>query len=483
MRPLLAIPLLVFAACGFSPQDSFTGQRAGDGIAPWKDFGPIQICLGNEFIGPPASSPGGMCSPQSVVAAPCLIDADCRSRESCVCGSCRVKYCTVNSDCGIDRVCSFGQQRCDRPCLVTDDCPFTDECFNSTCRGRCLSDAECQTGEVCNSQNWCITDPCADDSDCMDEELCQIQRVPRIATEPTLMARSRSGEPAFTMWLELSDEFVQDQRAIWRATSGDGVHFTVDPARPVLEDGNAARAPSVIRTATGYILYYQYGDGEALKAASSADGAGFDSVSTVLQGGTGNAAVRAPTALLLGDGRVAVYYELGTGISLATGAPGDSLETAGAALRAADVEDPPDNGTAPQFWIDIQAVRSPVVATTVGAGGSSPRMWFSAYGQESADSLQYGEEVPIEPTYSIGYATIDAGDPATLTVWPFNPVLDRVVAFTAHRSELAPAVVQVTDDDGQPKNGYLLYYLDAETEGPDGPFTLERIGVAGNGDY
>ena len=488
MRTVSAILAIALAAtaCGFAPQDEFTGQRAGDGVAPWKDLGPVQICLGNEFIGPPASSPGGMCSPSSMVAPPCVDDGDCQSRESCVCGSCTVQYCTVNSDCREGKSCSFGQQRCDRPCLITDDCPITDECFNNTCKGRCFDDGDCQSGEVCDSQNWCITDPCSVQDDCLSGELCKVQRIPRLATEPSVLARTRASEPRFTMWIELSDQYVQDERAIWRATSADGIHYSVDPATPVIDDDNSAHAPSVVRTASGYAIYYEYADGTALRAATSSDGIRFVDVATVLDGGAGNAAVRAPAAVVLPDNDVVVYYQIGdgVGIGMATGAIAGPLTTHGPVLTPADITDPPADTNGAQFWLGVEAVRSPTAAATIGADNEpSLRMWFSAYGQESADSYQYGEMVPITPTYSIGYASASVATPAELAIWPFNPVLDRVVAFTAHRSELTPAVVQVADGSGQPVSGYLLYYLDAETEGSAGPFTLERIGVAGNGEF
>jgi hypothetical protein len=72
--------------------------------------------------------------------------------------------------------------------------------------------------------------------------------------------------------------------------------------------------------------------------------------------------------------------------------------------------------------------------------------------------------------------------PGELTPWPFNPVFDRVEAFVDHRSELAPAVVQLTDRSGVPRAGFLLYYVDAVPADVTGPTELGRLGVAVNGD-
>ena len=96
--------------------------------------------------------------------------------------------------------------------------------------------------------------------------------------------------------------------------------------------------------------------------------------------------------------------------------------------------------------------------------------------------MQFGEVVPLPANYSVGYAAGDLADPTRFTPWPYNPILDRVVALLDHRNELAPAVVQLTRD-GAPDDGYLLYYVDAKATGSRGPFDLGRLGVAGNGSY
>jgi len=489
LSQLLALALCVtIVGCGFAPEDDFTGTRVGDGIAPWAEIGAVQICLGTVFIGPPDDPAGGLCTSNTLVQEPCLADNDCGSRESCVCGRCIVQYCRVNSDCGNGRTCSFSENRCDVPCAVDEDCGDDSSCFNSTCRGRCEVDTDCQAGEVCNSLNRCITADCSNDGECLAGELCRIQRVPRVATEPTILAGRSIDEPRYTMWLEVSEELAQDRRAIWRATSHDGVHYRLNPASPVLIDADTAHAPSVVRAPDGgYDVYYEFGDGAELRYSQSTDGINFGTGSPVLTGTAGTAnAVRSPSAVLMPDGQVAVYYQIGdgTGIGLATGSLGGSLTSMGPVLTPSDVHDPPDSSAAPQFWIDISNLRSPYALTTESATGEmSLRLWFSAFGRESGDSFQFGDVIPIEPTYSLGYASADISSPSTLSVWPFNPIFDRVNAFLDHRSELTPAVVRVRNTDGSLRDGYLMYYLDADATNTTDPPILNRIGVSGNGAF
>lgn len=494
---LLSLALVLFGlGCGFGPQDDFSGRRAGDGIAPWTDLGPVQMCLGNQLIGPPESPPGGFCKDINTGQEPCLGDSQCGSRESCVCGRCTLQYCTAASDCSIGRVCSFGERRCDIPCARNSDCRADrEECMNAVCRGRCFEDTDCQNGEVCNSQNVCIGVSCADDSRCLASERCELQQLPRVAVEPSVLARARPGEPVFVMWLELSDVIEQSRRAIYRARSDDGLHYVIDPAEPVIDDRGAAHAPAVVRVGDEIVIFYEQGDGAQIRVARSADGISFGEPTTALTGTPGGAAaVRAPSAVVLPDGRVALYYQVGDGaaISLAMGASLDALPFAQGTpvLTPRDVEDPPQsppgNTTGPgeQFWIDIETVRSPhALLTPSPRGAPSLRLWFSAFGHESNDTFQFGDTIPVPPNYSIGYAAAGIETPDVLTLWPYNPVFDRVRAFLEHRSELAPAVVQLADEDGAPLDAFVLYVVDAEVESATMPAQLNRLGALGNGGY
>ncbi len=178
----------------------------------------------------------------------------------------------------------------------------------------------------------------------------------------------------------------------------------------------------------------------------------------------------------------------GTAIGLATGPLGAPLTAQPPALLPRDVIVPATTPGAP-FWTDVTAIKSPHAAITDGADGPSLRLWFSAFGHESADSFQFGQVVPIPPNHSIGYARASLDAPGTLTAWPYGPVLDRVVAFLDHRQELAPSVVQLVRD-GAPDAAYLMYYVDAERDpalmgAPTAgdAMIVGHIGVLGNGDF
>ncbi|MCA9674752.1 MAG: hypothetical protein KC464_06920, partial [Myxococcales bacterium] len=296
----LAAAAATVGACGFLPEDDFTGKRAGDGIAPWTDLGPAQVCLGNQYLGPPDSPPGGLCFDQNRGEEPCVDDGGCGSREACVCGRCIVPYCASASDCAADRVCTFASHRCDVPCFTDDQCagPGDAVCFNGVCRGRCLDDSECQTGEVCNSQSYCVTAACEDDQGCLAGERCRVQAVPRRMAEPSPLVTTSPARQV-VLWLEVSDPNQVDQTAIWRAVAADGVHFAMSPASPVLEVGTTAAAPSVVATADGYAMYLEVDGGASIQVATSSDGIAWSTPTVALTGGAGPAAARAPSAVVL----------------------------------------------------------------------------------------------------------------------------------------------------------------------------------------
>jgi hypothetical protein len=477
----LAVVAVLVAGCGFAPEQPFSGTRVGDGIAPWRDLGPAPVCLGNQFLGPVTAPPGGFCFDRNLIEAPCTDDGDCASREACVCGRCTVPYCATASDCADDRVCTFSQHRCDRACADASACSPGEECGNGTCRGRCEISAECQTGEVCSSRNFCVTDDCATDGMCMASERCHVQRVPRLVLEPFAVASADN--PRVTLYLEVGDAVQPTERSIWRAVSNDGVKFRFDPARPVLEDGGSAHAPSVIATDTGWALYYEAGDGAAIKVATSPDGVNFDAPRLVLAGGIGATAIHAPTAVALPNRSVAVYFQRGAAIELATGAMAAMLTGRGPVLTPAAVSVARSTPGA-AFWESVTALRSPHAAVTTGPDGPSLRLWFAGFGRESADSQQFGSTVAIPANYSIGYAAGSVDDPAVLTAWPYGPVVDRVAAFLEHGHEVGPAVVQLIDGDGA-ADRYLLYTVEATSSAAvvdaNSPYDLGRLGVLANG--
>jgi hypothetical protein len=133
-----------------------------------------------------------------------------------------------------------------------------------------------------------------------------------------------------------------------------------------------------------------------------------------------------------------------------------------AVLAPADVTDP-------VYWKGVTRLGAPSVLV-----GESPlgepilQMWFDAFGQESADSIQFGQDVPIPPNDSIGFASTLVSAPSSLVDYPYNPVFDRVVGFLDHRGEVAPSAVEIAPDR------YLLYYRGTSADGT----TDEGIGVA-----
>lgn len=478
---------VVLSGCGLLDQDEFTGRRIGDGVAPWRELGALRLCLGTHVVGPPASAPGGLCGDPARVDPPCLDDGDCSSREACVCGRCTVQYCTSNADCGPDRTCTFGGidgNRCDKRCGLSEECAAGESCFQGRCVSFCDGDGDCQAGEFCamvGTTRRCAVRACSDDDACTTaNHLCKVQREPRVAVEASVLAREAAGEPAFVMYVELSDDLQQDERAIYRAVSEDGVSYRVDPAAPVIDDGGAAHAPSAVRVDGRVYLYYERGDGEELRVASSDDGVQFGAPVTALRASDAMAtAVRAPGAVALSDRQVGVYYELGDGaaIGLGRGLAGDALTHDGTALTPGAVTIPAGGEGSP-FWLDVQTVRSPYAAIAeLENGEREVRLWFSAFGQESGDSVQLGQVMPIPPNYSIGFASATLLDPLDMQPWPYNPVFDRIAVFVDHLSELSPAVVQSTDELGAPREHFLLYFVGAD---PD-VTVLESIGVAENG--
>jgi len=451
----LAVQLLV--GCGLGPTPDTFEPTSGIGIAPWSELGAAQVCLGDQALGPPTSVVGGFCTKTDAVA--CREDNQCDSRQTCVCGRCTIAYCSVSSDCPAPRICNFVQHRCDSPCSSSEQCASGEQCLSGVCRSRCAVDSECEHGEVCDSNNVCISDDCVADTDCLAGEHCEIQRVPRQVLEPGPIASF--GAP-IVLYLDVALPMSPAQRAIYRATSSDGIRFRFDPETPVLDDPMGVRGPSPVVDGGRLYLYFEQGDGMALRVATSDDGITFAPPTTVLAGPQ----VRAPTAVHVG-GRVSLYYQRGdgmAGLGLATGDRDAMLADQGIVLTPAQVEvGTGDPGTA--FWLQITRVQSPHAVLASNA----IHLFFSAFGRESSDASKYGTTEPIPPNFSVGFAAAEASAPEMLTVWPYGPVFDNIDAFLDHREELAPAVIDAGADQ------YFMYYIDAT------PTQLGRLGVLGSG--
>ena len=447
--------LLLVAGCGLGPLP----DPSGVGASPWRDLGPALVCLGSQGLEPPTAPPGGLCiGATTPEPASCTTDRDCRSREACVCGSCTIAFCAVASDCVAPRSCTFAQHRCDLPCVASRDCRDAEECIAGVCRGRCATSTDCQHGEFCDSNHVCNSDDCADATGCRGGERCELQRVPRQVLEPAPLADGKT----IVLYLDLAAPSTPDARAIWRATSRDGVHFAIDPPAPVVD---AARAPSAVRDGgTTYLYFEQAG---ALRVATAADGIAFGAPATLLAG----ADLHAPSAVHVAGG-VVLYYERGGAIGLATGLPETQLTDQGIVLRPAGVV-VGDGTPGTAFWIGITELASPHALVAGPAGAQTIHLWFAAFGQESPPAQKFGTTTPIPPNFSVGFAAADPGSPSALAVWPYGPVADRIEAFLDHHDELGPAAVDAGDDR------FFLYDVDA-THDMSGMFQLGRLEVLGS---
>ncbi len=371
---------LALAGCGLGP----SGDRApgpSEGNAPWRDLGAPRVCFGEQALAPPTSAPGGLCVRATLTAPACATDGDCDSRQQCFCGRCTVAYCEVASDCEAPWFCNFGEHRCDRSC--DGGCAAGEQCIGGTCRTFCLESTDCQFGEVCDG-NLCIADDCSQDSDCLAGERCELQRVPSETLEPSPVIDGNTT----VLYLDLADPRTPDDRAVWRATSTDGVHFTVDPLQPVLD----GRAPSALIDNGSTYVYVEDPAGQGLLVATSEDGIAFTPPTVVV---VDNQA-RAPTAVHAG-GRALVYYQSGDSIALATGPVGGALAPAGIVLDPAGVE-VGDGTPGTAFWTPITRLASPHALLAGPDGARTVHLWFAGFGTESAPGTEFGmpAEIPAE---------------------------------------------------------------------------------------
>jgi hypothetical protein len=272
--------------------------------------------------------------------------------------------------------------------------------------------------------------------------------VPRATAEPSpLLHASGTG---VILYLEMADA-TGSERQIWRATSSDGQRFVFDPEVPVIAAGGA---PSAIRFGDGYRMFLDTPDGVSI--ADSADGISFGAPRLVIPGD-----FHAPGAVVLPSGDVYVYVAEGDrgGLALWVGA-GDPRPV----LSMTQVTDP-------VMWRAVDHVGSPfALVETSPLGQPAVHVWFDAFGQESEDSIQFGEPTPVPPNDSIGFASTLLAQPDALVLYQYNPVFDRIEALLDHRGERQPAVVRVGDE------AYLLYYVGSSADGTQ----ADGIGVARN---
>lgn len=457
--PMLALALalavgcaLAAAGCTLMDEPLWSGTRLSSGVGPYRELGGVEVCVSDHRLGTPESSLAGFCVPRAAPArAPCYRDDDCAGRESCVCGFCTIKYCTRNDECGEGRSCDFTLSRCVKRCETDCDCDGPNaRCDIGMCQQLCIVNSECQSGEICSlSRARCISVPCSGDGDCFPDEECVIQREPRQVTEPTVLIDPHTGGLVAFFDMIHSGPYERPRHMIFRAVTSDGAHWSVDPAAPVLEPDipDDYRAPTVVATATGFVLFLESGAGAGILRAESADGRSWtfapDTPVLAPSAPWEDGRVAAPAAVVGPDGRLRLYYEFGQGdgIAVVTADDGLGLQIPVAPDRRTVVLTPGDV-THELLWRNVTRVRSPV-ARVVEDGLGIPRfeLLFSARGFESPEASSFGTVEQIPSNYSIGYAA--SADGETFEVYPFNPVFDRVVpnTFVNHSSELAPALV------------------------------------------
>jgi hypothetical protein len=415
------------AGCGFLGEPPFSGQRVAD-VAPWQDIGPLTVCDGPLALVGPMASPAGFCG--AAASKSCARDADCGSRERCLCGACRLGYCDSTADCQPGFVCTGSTHRCDRSCMKDGDCKKHEMCVpgRNICQGTCSSDDDCQNGERCNpGTSVCVSSYCSSDADCTSST-CALQRQPESLAEPAPLAE----KGGVTLWLE------RGGANIVRARSTDGLAFTLDATAPPLP----GRAPTVATTDTGYLMLFAVGPD--LFRAFSTDGINWNaSAAPTIP------AAAAPSLIRLADGSYAAYVDLGGAVGRSTSPDGTTFTTPEVVLQ-------PDALSDPTLWRGVDDIASPFAQALVDVNHNPfVRLWFAARGQESGPAYNFGQVQPVPPNFSIGEAA--STDGVMFTPYPYNPVFDRVVMFLDHQSELEPAIVTVGTTQ-------LLYYRRASAD-------------------
>ena len=439
---------LLLASCGFWGEDDFKGLRVGAGDAPWTDRGTLAICESPTLLGPPDSDPSGLCMSDRGGVAGCHADGDCHSRERCVCGLCSVQFCDGPGQCGSSKECNFNAvggypvNACGIPCSSLEPCPGdNDLCDHGFCTNKCMADSDCQTGELCSTSHRCVARGCKVDNDCVaGVERCAIQRIPNDLREPALL------DSPLTMYVEVRPTLSTAE--IWRATTSDnGQSWVMDPPQAVLTASTGERrvsAPSVVRRGGQIYLFFETDTG-GIHLALSNDGKNFNRMPTVVHP-TGSS----PGAAALDDGTLLVYYQSAGGIGLVASTDGAAFDDRGDVLTPAMVTDP-------LLWRFISHIGQPAARASIVNGREIVQIWFTGHGVETSSSTQSGMATPPVPNDSIGYAvSTDRG--MTFTMYPFNPVFDRVENFVDHDQEFSPAVAPLGD-------GFLMIYGAADAKG------------------
>jgi len=419
----LVFSALALVACGALEQKERSGQRLADGVSPYRRAAAVEVCQGSAEIVATAPPTGeqGVCRPADRSVQGCGRDADCGSREACVCGRCTVRLCEFSRDCPAHLSCAgSAPRRCTTRCSSDGDCERGERCQDGLCTKACAGATECSDGELCLGARCTVIACGPGGATCGAGETCDLERIQGALRAPAaFVAKGRT-----ILYTEL--QRPDGTALILRAESTDGRHFRAVPEAPVLEPevaGMRIGAPAPVVEPERIVLYVEL-DGTKIGRAVSTDGMTFGPVETVLGPTQAWEAGRvgAPSALRIGS-RSLIFYEGGDGAGI------------GAYVSAAEgsfepMSDQPlltsESFENPAYWASLGAVSAPfAIAVDTALGERELRLFVAGRGRENtAPRSSDGGAPPQNSSIGVAVAPLrDLDSGLTFQVFPYNPVL------------------------------------------------------------
>jgi hypothetical protein len=435
--------------CGALEQPDRTGHELADGIGPFRHAARVEICFGTAELvaAAPSSGEQGVCRPAQAAEKACATQAECQSREACVCGRCTAKLCQFSRDCPAGSSCGgSAPRRCVQRCVTAGDCSQGEICLDAVCSASCENAGSCQQGELCLGGR-CVVIACGPAGpSCGDGERCDLALEQGQVRAPSVLVHG--SRTVLYAGLERSDGTT----AILRAESDDGRRFRAVPDVPVLVPATGqtrVAAPAALAEPGGVSLFFEVDDARAIHRAFAPDGITFDAATEAIvpaaaweAGRVGSpGAVRVGGALFLlyegGDGAgIGAYWDDGSGLRAVADAPlltRESLEQ--------------------NVWTAIERIGGPSPVVAEGAlGNDALRVFFAGRGRElSAPKPADGGPAPVNGSIAVAAATLASVGPGiTLELSRFNPVLAGIENL-APLVEDQPSIVHVGEE-------WRLYY-------------------------
>jgi len=416
-------------ACGLLPSPSPAPPFPSDGVAPFGDASPIELCIGTGHVVSPGASGGvgAVCVSAGGQGAPCSSDAACDGNEHCVCGRCIVEPCTVGALCPQGQVCA--DNRCTKGCAADADCGAGETCDAGGCTRTCSSNDACHYGERCDPLfGVCVAKLCSAAMSCAPGDTCEPEAVMGALHEPEVVTVGG----ASVGYVELRSPGAPS--AIYRARIDTPGRWTADPAMPVL--GGAAPgagAPSVLVDGADVEMYFAVGTGQAIGHARSSDGGRtfVADAAPVLAPAVGWEAgwVGSPAAVRF-QGATLLFYEggPGAGVGLARVSGGS-----GTRVGSGPIASPATAGD-PVFWRDVTQVGAPYALVA----GDVLRVYFTGRGVWGSDAIVGDAAVPADPTDAIGLTA--SRDGMSFVPYPSGPVYARVINLRSYLGQREAAV-------------------------------------------